>query len=58
MHGYGHPPLAGTETVRRRLYCLHLVLVMVIETSYRGHTDTAQYDWARRRLTEVMALLG
>ncbi|WP_406349929.1 phosphotransferase family protein [Streptomyces sp. NBC_00658] len=58
MRGYGHPPLTGTETVRRRLYCLHLMLIMVIETVYRGHTDTAQYEWAREQLTEVMGLLG
>ncbi|MFF1675726.1 phosphotransferase family protein [Streptomyces sp. NPDC058256] len=58
MRGYGHPPLTGTETVRRRLYCLHLMLIMVIETVYRGHTDTAQYDWAREQLTEIMGLLG
>jgi hypothetical protein len=44
--------------MRRRLYCLHLALIMVIETVYRGHTDTRQYDWARARLTEIMALLG
>ncbi|WP_416968112.1 phosphotransferase family protein [Streptomyces sp. 4F14] len=58
MRGYGHPELTETERVRRRLYCLHLMLIMVIETVYRGHTDTAQYDWARPRLDEAMALLG
>ncbi|WP_405927213.1 phosphotransferase family protein [Streptomyces sp. NBC_00035] len=58
MRGYGHPPLTGAENVRRRLYCLHLMLIMVIETVYRGHTDTAQYDWAREQLTEIMGLLG
>lgn len=58
MKGYGHPPLTPTQTTRRQLYCLHLSLIMVIETVYRGHTDTVQYDWARARLTETMALLG
>ncbi|MEU8795899.1 aminoglycoside phosphotransferase family protein [Streptomyces sp. NPDC048643] len=58
MRGYGHPPLSETETVRRRLYCLHLMLIMVIETVYRGHLETSQYDWARDQLTGVMALLG
>jgi aminoglycoside phosphotransferase (APT) family kinase protein len=57
MRGYGRGELTGTEPVRRRLYCLHLALIMVIETVYRGHTDTHQYDWARAQLTEVMALL-
>ncbi|WP_407565982.1 phosphotransferase family protein [Streptomyces sp. 184] len=58
MRGYGHPELTGTERVRRRLYCLHLMLIMVIETVYRGHTDSRQFDWARIRLDESMALLG
>lgn len=58
MRGYGQPELTGTEQVRRRLYCLHLALIMVIETVYRGHTDSNQYDWARIRLDEAMALFG
>ncbi|MER6630275.1 aminoglycoside phosphotransferase family protein [Streptomyces sp. NPDC000987] len=58
MRGYGHPPLTETEGVRRRLYCLHLTLVMVIETVYRGHTDPAQYEWARGQLADIMAQLG
>ncbi|WP_371630218.1 aminoglycoside phosphotransferase family protein [Streptomyces sp. NBC_00341] len=58
MRGYGHGELTGTERTRRRLYCLYLVLIMVIETVYRGHTDSNQYDWARPRLDEAMALLG
>ncbi|WP_326796790.1 phosphotransferase [Streptomyces sp. NBC_01808] len=58
MRGYGHPELTATQQVRRRLYCLHLMLIMVIETVYRGHTDSKQYDWARIRLDEAMALFG
>ncbi|CAM5479229.1 aminoglycoside phosphotransferase [Streptomyces spiroverticillatus] len=58
MRGYGQEELVGTELVRRRLYCLYLALVMVIETEYRGHTDTGPYDWARLRVGEAMALLG
>jgi aminoglycoside phosphotransferase (APT) family kinase protein len=58
MRGYGRAGLTGTEPLRRRLYCLHLALIMVIETVYRGHTDTRQYDWARAQLTEIMTLLG
>jgi len=58
MRGYGQGALTEAEQLRRRLYCLYLALVMVIETVYRGHTDTKQYDWARVRLTETMALLG
>jgi hypothetical protein len=40
------------------LYCLHLSLVTVIETVYRGHADTRQYNFAREQLTEAMARLG
>ena len=58
MRGYGHPGLTDDERRRRRLYTLYLVLIMIIETDYRGHTDTAQYDWARERLHEVMGLFG
>jgi aminoglycoside phosphotransferase (APT) family kinase protein len=58
LHGYGKTGLTANEQQRRRLYCLHLVLIMVIETVYRGHTDPGQYDWARERLDETMALFG
>lgn len=58
IRGYGQGDLSDSERLRRRLYNLYLALVMVIETVYRGHTDTKQYDWARERLTETMALLG
>ena len=58
LRGYGKIELTANEQQRRRLYCLHLVLIMIIETVYRGHTDTQQYDWARERLTEAMGLFG
>jgi aminoglycoside phosphotransferase (APT) family kinase protein len=58
LRGYGKTELTASEQQRRRLNCLHLVLIMIIETVYRGHTDTRQYDWARERLTETMGLFG
>ncbi|MET9023401.1 aminoglycoside phosphotransferase family protein [Actinopolymorpha sp. NPDC004070] len=58
MRGYGRDELTETERVRRRLYCLHLALVMVIETVYRGHTDSKQYDWARGQVSELMTRFG
>lgn len=58
IRGYGHGELTGTQQARRRLYCLYLVLVMAIETVYRGHTDTKQYGCARLRIDEAMSLLG
>ncbi|MGN6794187.1 MAG: phosphotransferase family protein [Streptosporangiaceae bacterium] len=58
MRGYGRSELTETEHIRRRLYCLHLVLIMVIETVYRGHADPSQYDWARGQLSDIMALFG
>jgi aminoglycoside phosphotransferase (APT) family kinase protein len=58
MRGYGHGELTEAERVRRRLYCLYLTLIMTIETVYRGHADTRQYDFAREQLAASMALLG
>ena len=55
--GYGRGALTETEQARRRLYCLHLMLIMTIETVYRGHTGTRQYTWARGQLMNVMAML-
>jgi aminoglycoside phosphotransferase (APT) family kinase protein len=56
--GYGWSPSTGTERVRRQLYNLHLILIMIIETVYRGHTEPGQYDEARTRLVDVLAALG
>jgi len=47
VRGYGLAPLTGEERGRRRLYTLYLILIMIIETHYRGHETPAQYDWAR-----------
>jgi aminoglycoside phosphotransferase (APT) family kinase protein len=58
MRGYGHGELTEPERGRRRLYCLYLTLIMVIETVYRGHTDPGSYNWAREQLDGAMALLG
>lgn len=56
--GYRLGKLDENARTRRRLYTLYLVLIMVIETNYRGHEDTTQYDWARERVSETMGLLG
>jgi aminoglycoside phosphotransferase (APT) family kinase protein len=59
--GYGRwaRDLTAAERSRRQLYDLHLILIMVIETVYRGHTDPgAQYDRARIRLDGVLAGFG
>jgi aminoglycoside phosphotransferase (APT) family kinase protein len=58
IRGYGHEPFTSAERIRRRLYNLHLVLVQIIETTFRAHTSTERYDWARERLSEAMAILG
>jgi aminoglycoside phosphotransferase (APT) family kinase protein len=58
MRGYGKAEFTANERRRRHLYCLHLALIMIIETVYRGHTDTNQYDWGRERLNETMSLFG
>lgn len=56
IRGYGSGPATENERVRRRLYCLYLVLIMTIETAYRNFPGTENYDWARERLDETMAL--
>ena len=56
LRGYGKTDFTTTERQRRRLYTLYLILIMVVETNFRGHADTRQYDWARERLTEVITL--
>jgi aminoglycoside phosphotransferase (APT) family kinase protein len=58
LRGYGRGELTEAERVRRRLYCLYLTLIMVIETVYRGHTDTGQYDFGREQLAQAMELLS
>jgi aminoglycoside phosphotransferase (APT) family kinase protein len=58
LRGYGRRPATDSERTRRRLYNLYLVLIMVIETVYRGHTKPTQYDWARLRLSEAIATFG
>ena len=58
LAGYGRGPLTPDELDRRRLYNLHLFLIMVIETVYRGHTTTEQLDMARPALDGAMADLG
>jgi aminoglycoside phosphotransferase (APT) family kinase protein len=58
MVGFGLARLTPAERTRRRLYSLYLALIMVVETKYRGHTDTEVYDLGRRHLDLIMAALG
>lgn len=53
-NGYGIGPLTSTQLTRRRLYTLHLLLVMTIETVYRGHESPAQYEFSRAALAELV----
>ncbi|MEU9856325.1 aminoglycoside phosphotransferase family protein [Streptomyces sp. NPDC047974] len=58
IRGYGHRPFTRAERTRRRLYNLHLALIQIIETDFRAHPDTEQYEWACERLRETVTLLG
>ncbi|MFF2372040.1 phosphotransferase family protein [Agromyces sp. NPDC058110] len=58
MVGFGLTTMTEAQRARRRLYSLYLAMIMVVETKYRGHTDTEVYDWGRRELDGVMAALG
>ncbi|MEV0609909.1 aminoglycoside phosphotransferase family protein [Polymorphospora rubra] len=55
IRGYGYGELTANERRRRWLYSIYLILTMIIETVYRGHTTTTQYDWARAQLRLLMA---
>lgn len=57
-YGTGTGGFTEAERSRRRLYNLYLILIMAIETVYRGHTDPAQYEQARTRLDAAMAGFG
>ena len=57
MRGYGQEQLTPREQTRRRLYCLHLVVIMAIETVYRGHTDTHPVRLGTRADRPMMRLL-
>ncbi|MFI6482252.1 phosphotransferase family protein [Nonomuraea sp. NPDC050663] len=56
--GYGLGELSGSERVRRSLYSLYLAVIMIVETEYRGHTDTLVYDFGRKQLDLLMARFG
>ncbi|WP_353809013.1 phosphotransferase family protein [Agromyces sp. SYSU T00194] len=58
MAGFGIDRLTPDERTRRRLYSLYLALIMVVETKYRGHTDTQVYDFGRRELDALMGRFG
>lgn len=53
LRGYGKDELTADERRRRRLYNVHLGLILVIETAYRGFGPDHD-DWARGCLTEAM----
>ncbi|MEW2398026.1 aminoglycoside phosphotransferase family protein [Streptomyces sp. NPDC046862] len=58
MRGYGIEELSASQRVRRRLYSLHLAVLMVIETKYRGHQDPATYNFGREQLDLLMTQFG
>ncbi|MDN5571527.1 MAG: aminoglycoside phosphotransferase family protein [Propionibacteriaceae bacterium] len=58
LEGYGRGPLTDAEMARRRLYTLHLFLIMTIETAYRGHTTPDQYQFVRGQLDQAVSALG
>ena len=58
LRGYGHGPLTAGERVRRRLYNLHLLLIMVVEITYRELTEPGHAERTKAALNDVMASLG
>ncbi|MFJ9900774.1 phosphotransferase family protein [Streptomyces sp. NPDC091280] len=55
VSGYGLGELSTSQRKRRLLYSLHLAVVMIVETVFRGHTDPTTYDFARTQLDQLMA---
>lgn len=55
--GYGQGELTGSERTRRRLYTLYMILIMIIEPSYRGTQDPHQVTWCRERLAALLQRL-
>ncbi|MGI5460797.1 phosphotransferase family protein [Streptomyces sp. CA-249302] len=55
MGGYGLGGLTPSQRKRRHLYSLHLAVIMIVETVFRGHTDPTTYDFARTQLDLLMA---
>jgi aminoglycoside phosphotransferase (APT) family kinase protein len=58
LRGYGKEALSEEEDVRRRLYCVYLGLVLVIEPAYRCYADPKFAVWGRGKLSDAMALFG
>ncbi len=58
MAGFGIDTLTESQRTRRRLYSLALAVVMIVETKYRGHTDTEIYDFGRENLDNLMHGFG
>ena len=58
LRGYGKESFTETEHMRRRLYNLHFLLIMIVETAYRGYADSTQYDYARDRLAQALENFG
>jgi aminoglycoside phosphotransferase (APT) family kinase protein len=58
MRGYGRAEPTAGERERLRLYHLYLLLIMVIETSYRAYAEADHRAWAHERLDDGMALFG
>lgn len=54
MTGFGLTELTDSERARRRLYSLYLAVIMMVETRFRGHTDTVVYDLGRRALDGIL----
>lgn len=58
MAGFGIGELDEPARIRRRLYSLHLALIMTVETAYRHYPTSEIYDFGRRHLDLIMAALG
>lgn len=58
LRGYGKEGLTENEAKRRLLYTLHLAIIMVVESEYRGFDEPGHLDFVNNNLRETMQKFG
>lgn len=56
--GYGKTEFTESEYRRRLLYTLHLAIIMVVESEYRGFDEPEHLEFVQANLRSMMAQIG
>lgn len=56
--GYGKTEFTESERARRQLYTLHLAIIMVVESEYRGFDEPDHLAFVNNNLDDMMARFG